>query len=348
MKNRGIKKMISFLMILCLAMGMGVCAGSLAQTTTGEFEALLPLMDLVCTASWHSPNAPERVPDVDGELGLSFIDAFFTLGQKYSSETGITENMLSDVDDQRDLLVRVFAAKLPELQPVTATIEADAYVGFQPVLVNTLSDGQTVQLIGEIYLADKALRDMTETDYPSIQWMERAVFTFEADENAFNGFRITGYSVGTDLSLEEAMQSYYDEIAVEYESNLGFTILYPSAFTDESLVEDENGVSAVLADNSASFFAKRIENGSSVSLADQVSLVSGGIEGCVANVYEEMQYGTVSYTTDDGYAVFEVYIVTDEYIYQAQLRYLTSMMSEFGMYNAYIENSFVVNELSQG
>lgn len=348
MKNRGIKKLISFLMILCLAMGMGVCAGSLAQSVDGEFEALLPLMDLVCTASWHSPNAPERVPDADGELSLSFIDAFFTLGQKYGSETGVTEAMLGDVDAQRDLLARVFAAKLPELQPVTAAIEADAYVGFQPVLVNNRSDDQAVQLIGEIYLADKALRNMTEADYPSIQWVERAVFTFAADENALNGFRLTGYSVGTDLSLEESMQGYYDEIAVEYESNLGFTILYPSAFTDELLVEDENGVSAVLADGSAGFFAKRILNANNVSLADQVSLVANDINGCISNVYDEMQYGTVSYTTDDGYAVFEVYIVTGEYIYQAQLRYLTSMMSEFGMYNAYIENSFVVNELSQG
>ena len=52
--------------------------------------------------------------------------------------------------------------------------------------------------------------------------------------------------------------------------------------------------------------------------------------------------------TEDGRAVFEVYIVSSDYIYQAQLSYLTSLMSEFGMYNAYMENSFVVNELSQG
>ena len=44
----------------------------------------------------------------------------------------------------------------------------------------------------------------------------------------------------------------------------------------------------------------------------------------------------------------KVYIVTSDYVYQAQLKYLTSLMSEFGMYNAYLENSFVVNELSQG
>jgi len=343
MKNRMVKKMLSFLMILCLMTG-----GYAFAQSSGDFEALIPLMDLVCTASWHSPNAPERVPGAEGELSLSFIDAFFTLGQTYGAEAGVTEAMLNDTAAQAELLGKTFAAKLPELQPVSAAVEADAYIGFQPVLVNNGTDGKSVQIIGEIYLADKSLRTMTEADYTSINWIERAVFTFEGDDSAVNGFRLTGYSVGTDLSIEEAMQGYFDEIAVEYESSLGFTILYPSVFTDEMLVEDENGVSAAMADGSASFFAKRSENANGATLADHVSIVANGIEGSVSNVYEDMQYGTVAYTTQDGYVVFEVYIVAGDYIYQAQLKYLTSLMGEFGMYNTYLENSFVVNELSQG
>ena len=39
----------------------------------------------------------------------------------------------------------------------------------------------------------------------------------------------------------------------------------------------------------------------------------------------------MAYTTEDGYYVFEVYIVTDRYIYQAQLRFLTSLMSQYSM-----------------
>ena len=209
------------------------------------------------------------------------------------------------------------------------------------------ADG-SVQIIGELYLAAKPLREMSEADYTSINWIERAVFTFQSDASAMNGFRLTGYSVGTDLSIEEAMQGYFEEIAVEYESQLGFTLLYPSVFADELLIEDENGVSAALADGSASFFAKRFENPNGASLADYVSIVANGITGSVSNVYEDMQYGTVAYTTQEGYVVFEVYIVTSSYVYQAQLSYHSSLVGEFGMYHAYMENSFVVNELSQG
>ena len=346
MMKRGVQKLISFLMILC--MSLGVCTTSLAQSGTADFEALIPLMDLVCTASWHSPNAPEKVPGAEGELSLSFIDSFITLGQTYCPEDGVTEAMMNDTAAQADLLGKLFAAQLPELQPAAGEIAADAYIGFQPVLVNNGSDGQTIQIIGEIYLADKAMRSMVEADYPSINWIERAVFTFQSDASAMNGFRLTGYSVGTDLSIEDAMQGYFDEIAVEYESILGFTILYPSVFDDELLIETEDGVSAELTDGSASFFAKRFDNDNGATLADHVSLVANSFPNSVSNVYEDMQYGTVAYNTADGYTVFEVYIVTLDYIYQAQLKYLSSMVSEFGMYNVYFENSFVVNELSQG
>jgi len=346
MMNRGVQKLISFLMILCLT--LGICTGSLAQSATADFEALIPLMDLVSTASWHSPNAPEKIPGAEGELSLSFIESFITLGQTCCPEVGVTEAMMTDTAAQAELLGKLFAAQLPELQPAIGAVAADAYIGFQPVLVNNGADGQSVQIIGEIYLADKPLRSMTEADYPAIDWIERAVFTFQSDAAAMNGFRLTGYSVGTDLSIEDAMQGYFDEIAVEYESSLGFTILYPSVFSDEILVESETGVSAEMPDGSASFFAKRFDNDNGATLADHVSVVANSFANSVSNVYEDMQYGTVAYTTEDGYTVFEVYIVTSDYIYQAQLKYLSSLMNQYGMYNVYIENSFVVNELSQG
>lgn len=343
MMKRGVQKMISLLMAVCMLLGL--CTGAMAQSA--DFEALVPLMDLVASASWHSPNAPEGVPGAEDELSLSFIDAFFSVGQTCGAELGITEAMMTDTAAQAELLSKLFSARVPDLQVITPS-ETDGYIGFQPVLVNSGADGQSVQIIGEIYLADKPMRQMTEADYTTINWIERAVFTFQNDASAMNGFRLTGYSVGTDLSIEEAMQGYFEEIAVEYDSKLGFTVLYPSAFGDDLLVENENGVSAQLPDGSASFFAKRVDNPNGASLADYVSIVANGITGCVSNVYEDMQYGTVAYTTADGYAVFEVYIVTSNHIYQAQLKYLTSLMSEFGMYNAYLENSFVVNELSQG
>ena len=346
MMNRGVQKVFSLLLILCMTLGL--CTAAAAQSTNAaDFEALVPLMDLVCSASQYSPNAPESVPGAEGQLTVSFTDAFFKVGAIYGSEVGVTQDMLNDTAAQAELLNQIFAAQLPQLENVIVTDDVNGFFGFHPVTVNS-TDGVNVQIIGEMYLADKPMREMTEADYANITWIDRAVFTFQSDASALNGFRLVGYTVGTDLSLEDAMQNYFEEIAVEYESKLGFTVLYPAIFADEMLVEDENGVSAVLPDNSASFFAKRVENVNGASLSDYVSIIANGISGSVPYVNEEMQYGTVSYTTDDGYAVFDVFALTDKYIFQAELSYLTTLMGEYSMYNAYLQNSFVVNELSQG
>lgn len=346
MMNRGVQKVFSVLLILCMTLGL--CTAAAAQSTnTADFDVLVPLMDLVCSASQYSPNAPESVPGADGQLTVSFTDAFFKVGAVYGEEVGVTENMLSDTAAQAELLGKIFAAQMPELEPVVATDEVNGCFGFHPVTVN-VTDGTAVQIIGEMYLADKPMRQMEAADFANVTWIDRAVFTFESDASALGGFRLTGFSVGTDLTFEAAMQSYFEEIAVEYESKLGFTVLYPAVFADEMLEEDDNGVSATLPDGSVSFFAKRVENVNGASLTDYVGIISNGISGSVPYVNEEMQYGTVSYTTEDGYAVFDVFVLTDKYIFQAELSYLTTLMSEYSMYNAYLENSFVVNELSQG
>lgn len=345
MMNRGVQKVFSVLMALCMVLVAGTCA---VAESTADFEQLIPLMDLVCAASQYSPNAPETVSGADGALTVSFTDAFFKVGQTESPEVGVTTDMLSDISAQAELLGKIFAAQFPELEPVVMTDDVNGFIGFHPVHVVKGTDDATVQIVGEMYLADKPMRQMSDADYANITWIDRALFTFQSDETALNGFRLTAFSVGTDLTYEEAFQAYADDIAVEYESKLGFTLLYPSVFTDEMLVETEDGVSAELADGSASFFAKRSANTNSATLSDYVNIVANGITGSVPMVYEEMQYATLTYTTSEGYTVFDVYVVTEDHIYQAELSYLSSLMNQYSMYTTYLENSFVVNELSQG
>lgn len=344
MMNHGARKMISILMTLCLAIGMWTTAAAQAPA---DFEALLPLMDLVCAASEYSANAPESIPGTGEELSVSFIDAFFRIGQKWGAKVGVTNGMLEDTNAQTQLLTSIFAATVPALETVDGTDEEYSFIGFHPVTVNNGTDGSSIQIIGEMYAANKPMREMSGTDYLSVEWLDRAVFTFQSDASAWNGFRLMGYSIGTDLSMEEVLQGYFQEIAVEYESKLGFMLLYPAAFTDEMIAEDDHGVSAEMPDGSAAFFAKCVANENGATLADYVSIAANAIPGSVSVVNEEMQYATVAYVADS-YSVFDVYIVTAQHIYQAQLRYLTSLSGEYAMYNAYLENSFVVNELSQG
>ena len=94
MINRTVRKVISLVAALCLALTAG--AGALAEGAQdmADFEALTPLMDLVCAASQYSPNAPESVPGADGVLTVSFTDAFFKVGQTYGAEVGVTADMI--------------------------------------------------------------------------------------------------------------------------------------------------------------------------------------------------------------------------------------------------------------
>lgn len=344
--KHGVQKLISLMTALCLL--LSVSSAALAQTA--DFDALSPLMDLVCAAAVYAgdSSAPQTVPGAEGMLTVAFTDAFFKIGQSFGAQMGINESMLQDVNAQADYLSRVFAAQLPALEPVMMTNDAGQYVGFQPVTVNGGTDGSTIQIIGEMYMADKPMREMSAADYAQIVWLDRAAFTFQNDASALSGFRVMGFTVGMDLSMEEAFMGYDQEILVEYESNLGFIVLYPSFFTDQMLSETSEGLYASMPDGSASFFARRTANVNRDSLNDYVSLTANSIPGSVSTVVEAMQYGTIAYTTADGYFVFDVYILTGEHIYQAQLRYEASKLAEYAMYNAYLENSFVVNELSQG
>lgn len=351
MMKHNFKRILAVATAICML--LGACAfaeggAEPAKANPAEFEALYPLMDLVAAACMYSVNAPDTVPGADGALSLPFIDAFIRAGLKQSAAVGVTEAMLNDTDAQAALLSTIFAAQIPAPEAVAPKDGINSFIGFYPVTVSSAADASGVRILGEIYMAARPLGELSEAEYANVEWLERGMFTFHSDPSAMNGFRLSGFTVGTELDMEEALQSYFEEIVVEYVSTLGFTLLYPAIFTDDMLVEDSSGVSAALEDGSVSFFAKRVDNVSSASLEDYVGVIADGITGAVAHVDAESHCASVTYVTDDGYAVFDVYIVTDKYIYQAELRTLRGLMSQYAMYLTYLENSFVADEVSHG
>lgn len=350
MKTRFTKRILAIAMAACVLLSACALAeGGVAQPgSPADFEALYPLMDLVAAASMYSVNAPDTVPGADGALSLPFVDAFIKAGLKQSPAVGVNDSMLTDTAAQAALLGTIFAAQLPPLESIVLTDDINKFIGFHPVTVNAAAEAGGVRLIGEIYMADKNLKDMSDAEYGNVEWLERGMFTFQSDPAAQNGFRLMGFTVGTELDMEEALQGYFEDIVVEYVSTLGFTVLYPAILSDDMIVEDANGVSASLDDGSVSFFAKRVDNQNGASLEDYVGIIANGITDSVSRINPESHCGSVTYTTDDGYAVFDVYIVTDKYIYQAELRTLKSLMGEYAMYLTYLENSFVADEVSHG
>lgn len=345
-----LKRISALVVTLCMLLGCVV--GAMAQAQDGaDLEALYPLMDLVCAAAMEAQTDDEYaivIPNDEGELSPKFVDAFIRLGQTRGQSLGITADMMTDTMAQVTLLNTIFSAQLPMLSTVVAAESEAKFIGFKPVTVNNTGESQTIQVMGEIYTADKAISAMTEDEYTSIQWLDRGIFTFHSDASALNGFRLMGFSSGTDLNMEEAFGSYASDVVTEYFSGQGFSISFPAIFDDEMLVEEANGVSAELPDKSVSFFARRIENTDSSELQSYVQVLADGIQGARSAIDEQNNYGTVIYNTDDGYTVFDIYIVTEHYIYQAELKYLKTMGAEYSLYTPYIENSFVVEEVAAG
>ena len=339
-------KMIAWALTLCLLAGCAATAGATAAQPS-DFDALKPLMDLVATAAMSAGDEPLVIGDADSTLNAAFVAAFFNNGVAADSSLGITADLLSGTEQQAAYLARVFAAKAaPEV--ITPAAPINGHIGFQPVTVNAGTDSD-LQIIGELYWGARAMSQMTDADYADIQWLDRAVFSFRADANAAFGYLLTGFSVGSELDIEEAMQNYTDSILVEYiNTALGFSVLYPSVFTDDMLVEDGDGVSAKLPDDSLNFFVKRAPNSANANLADYISVIANGITNAKATLNEAFSSATVTYNTEEGYTVFDVYIITDKYIYQAELSYRKELASTYQMYTAYLENSFAVDAVSVG
>lgn len=346
MLNRLLRKALALIIAVCLPLAGG--AGAMAQSAS-DFEALEPLMNLIASVAIIQTEGFEAIEGAEGMLSNGFISTFFALRDKADPTLGLTLEMAENPEQQAAFLSKVFAAQLPALEPVTYVVGYEGFIGFRLVTVNTATGFQGIQIVGEIYRADKPLAQLSDEEQQDVQWLERAIFSLQSDANALNGFRLTGFSVGTELRMEQAVQSYFDEILVEYvNTGLGFSIQYPSVFTDDLLVEDEAGVSAKLPDESASFFAKRADNVNESNLRDYVEIIANGITGSKAQFNEEFRYATVMYNTDEGFTVFNVYIVTDKYIYQAELSYRTDLSMQYSMYNAYMENAFMVDEVSVG
>ena len=341
------RRMIAWAATLCLLLGSFGTAGA-TQAQPADFDALKPLMDLVACAALTAADEPESVGNEETTMTPAFIASFFNCGLTAEPALGFTADMLASAEQQSGVLSKIFAAKLPTLEPIAQTTPINGYIGFLPVKVTTDSNGD-IQLAGELYWGAQAMSQMTDDQRKEVQWLDRAIYGFRADADALNGYRLTGFSVGSELSMEEAMQAYTESILVEYiNTTLGFSVLYPSVFDDDMLVEDGDGVTASLPDQSLRFFVRRVENTTAADLESYVDVIANGIQGATFTLNVPFSYGTVVYDTQEGYTVFDMYIITDKYIYQAELSYRKELATTYQMYTAYLENSFAVDEVSVG
>ena len=350
MKNT-FQKWLTGLLVVCLTLGF--TAGALAEApnaSSSDFEFLEPLMDLVAAASLvaHEED-PQPVPGEGGTLDADFVREFFHVGITADPTLNIGEGLLADTAGQAAYLQSIFAASFPELVVIPKTEAIYGYIGFRPVTVNTAVEGDGIQIIGEIYWAAKPIKQIGDDEFDKIMWTDhRGIFTFKKDSAAANGFRLEGFSLGVDLNLEDIMEDYEDSILVEFlNSNLGFSVKYPSVF-DEVMEEDAEGMNAVLPDGSASFSVRRSENTERVDLRGYMDFVKIQNPNATLAINDDIQYGTTLYNNSEGYTIFTVYIVTEDYVFTSELSYKKELNQQYHMYTHFLENTFMVHEISVG
>jgi hypothetical protein len=347
MNNHAIRKTLAFAFTLCLMAG-ALAVGVADDVGISEFQAMRPVMDLAASAAVCASDFPTVISDEESTLDSNYITFFFTNGLLADPSLGITEAMLTDTSLQEAYLKSVFSAKLPELSAITPPETLEDYIGFLPVYAETAEDGN-FYLMGELYRGPKAIDQMTTEDYKYLFWIEPAIFTLQPDSAARGGYLIDGFSVESMLIMELQLQDYNNRILVEYSnSKLGFSLLYPSLFKEANFTENANGASAVTADSSASFMVKREENTAGIGLSGYATQMAEAAADARLTVNDMFNYATVAYETADGTSVFSVYFVTDKYIYEAQMTYPTDQSVTYSMYTLYLENSFVVDEVSVG
>ncbi len=347
MKKRAFQKVLAFVFTLCLMAGMAT-VGTAETINVADYQAMLPVLDLVAGAAISASDFPVVIGDGETTLDPSFVAFFFTYGLKAGASVGITEATLADVSQQEQVLKSIFSAGLPTLEAVAQPETADEYVGFLPVYAKAAENGDTY-LIGEIYRGSMPIEQMGAQDFQTLTWEDRAVYTLRKDDAAKGGYRIDGFSVGSELLLEAELQEYTNAMLIEYiNTNLGFSVLYPSLFLEANVTEDQNGLYATTQDGTAAFSATRAANETGATLADYATEAAAAVEGARMNINDVFQYATVAYETADGNTVFSVYIVTGQYVYTATLTYPTSQSILYSMYTMYLENSFMSDEVSVG
>lgn len=347
MMKRAIRRTFVFVAALCLTVSMAA-VGVAEETNVADYQAMLPVMDLVASAAICASDFPAVIDNAESTLDPTYVTFFFTNGLRADASLGITQETLTNVSEQERILKSIFSAQLPVLDVITPPETTGDYIGFLPVYKETAEGGDTY-LIGEIYRGAKPISQMSAEDYQSLFWEDRAIFTLRADSTALGGYRVNGFSVGSELLMEQQLQDYTNTILVEYiNSKLGFSLLYPSLFKEEYLTEDNTGAKAALPDGSAAFSATRTANTAGMGLGDYAMLMSESQTDARLNVNEMFQYATVAYETADGKSVFTIYVVTDKYIYTAELTYPTAQAMTYSMYTMYLENSFVIDEVSVG
>lgn len=338
-----LRRLVVWMMTLCMA------ATASAEEGVWDFSALLPLVDLTASAAMRVGETPENIT-ADGVLSETLVYNFFLMGVQADASLGITADMLADPAAQTEYLNQAFTAKATADSAIVAFEESYDYIGLQ-VMASDMDDASnTLTLYGDLYQAEDALNALSEEQQMRMTWLNwRAVVQLHRDEQVPGGWKIDSFTFEPSVALTMDGQDSYHEATLEYvNSELGFSVQYPAEFAEDTMEEGTTGMTATLKDGTATFCVSRTANTQGISLDDRIQQVAGQYADATAAIHEVSQTGRVTGTWANGFIGVTAIIVTDSWIYEAQLSYAPEKADTFAMYSEYMINSFMVDELGIG
>lgn len=231
----------------------------------------------------------------------------------------------------------LIAMTLPAQSGEAADVAA---LTFEVLTVNQSGDGDAVMLAGEALGADGQALD------------QRVVVELRREDASPVGWKLYRFTVGDTALEEELLEGYFTETMMEYvNADCGYIIQYPAIFTEEMVVQTATGIQAALPDESASFAVSRVENSEGLTLdtlLQREQAKNPASELPLAWINEEMGNVQSLETDEDGIVHAAVFLVSENYIYQAELNFPEDQTEEYTSYADYMINSFSADELGHG
>lgn len=215
-----------------------------------------------------------------------------------------------------------------------------AQLTLQVLTTNVSGDGDAVMIVGEA----------VGTDGQTLN--QRAVIELRQEDASPIGWKLYRFTVGDVELEEELLNGYFAETMLEYmNADCGYIIQYPAIFTEEMIVQTDTGIQAALPDETASFAVSRAVNEEGLDLDGLRQLEQANTsENVAAKVWINEDLGCVQsvVTDEEGITHAAVFLVSESYIYQAELNYPQDQAAEYEQYADYMINSFSADELGHG
>lgn len=299
--------------LMCVApwLGMAEQAFDVAQAQ--------PLLDAVATAAM---SAPEELRELKGDEPMP---SAFLSGLLAALEA-------NGLPADPEAVSGMFAMALPEI-PDAADV---APVAMTVLTADVSEDGDAVMLVGTI-TAEEGGEPLS------------AIVELHQDEASPVGWKIYRFSMNDMQLVEDITGGFFAATMVEYiNAACGYSIQYPAIFGEALIIENVNGIQAELEDGTASFSVTRLDNADGLTMEALLAAEQEADPTAEVTVDEITGSGRSVVTDEEGITHVAIFLVSGQYIYQAELNYAQDQAEIYAQYVDYMVNSFSADELGQG